>query len=80
LDEERFLRKGILESRPDSDEEDEAVDVALESDTAESNDDSDPVLESAGSEPFISPKYCSASLTASSCGTPANATTIRSGL
>ena len=47
----------------------------------ESNDVSEPVCGSIGPSDFgISPKYCSVSLTASSCCTPANATTIRSGL
>ena len=46
----------------------------------ESDEVSDPVCESKGvSDLGIFPKYCSVSLTASSCCTPANATTIRSG-
>lgn len=39
------------------------------------------LLDEYGPSPcLISPKYCSVSLTASSCWTPANATTILSGL
>lgn len=56
------------------------LDAVLPADT-ESIDVSDPVRESAGiSAPFMSPKYCSVSCTASAWGIPANATTILSGL
>lgn len=73
---ERFLKKGIRES-------------SLEGfcggvggfDNEESNTVSEPVWDNEGVVVFgISPKYCSANLTASLCWTPANATTIRSGL
>ena len=86
-DGEKFLRKGILESSPDGSgveyvddaEEEDEVDASLDSDPSELSDVSEPVLESAGCVFSMSPKCFSASLTASSCGTPANATTIRSG-
>ena len=84
---EMFLKNGIRESSFEGccegdggNEVAEYMELSLEVDE-ESNDVSDPVCESMGeSDDFgMSPKYCSVSLTASSCCTPANATTIRSG-
>ena len=83
---EMFLKNGIRESSFDGCcggvggcEDIEDIELSLRVDE-ESNDVSDPVCESMGASDFgISPKYCSVSRTASSCCTPANATTIRSG-
>lgn len=79
--EERFLRKGILDSKDGEEEESEESDVSLSgSEAAESREVSESVLDMVGSSGlFMSPKCCSVNLTASSCGTPAYAMTMRSG-
>jgi len=85
---ERFLKKGILERMLEgcvaggAEADDEVSDDAsLTPDSDPSSEVSDPVLESSGAGlGSISPKYRSVSRTASACGTPANATTILSGL
>lgn len=93
-DVERFLKSGIFERilLEDEDEGDdggvyEVVDDGevesseLGGDDGSDMSNSDPNCTSAGPSPrLISPKCCSVSLTASSCFTPTNATTIRSGL
>lgn len=84
---ERFLKKGTRDSSfegswegeggADWDDEEMLSPLWLES---ESVDVSEPVRDREGeSDLGISPKYCSESFTASSCGTPAKATTILSG-
>jgi hypothetical protein len=86
---EMFLKKGIRDRSFEGccvgdggcedieDIEDIELSLCVDEDSTEL---SDPVCESKGASDLgISPKYCSVSLTASSCCTPANATTIRSG-
>lgn len=85
---EMFLKKGILESNlegccagEDGIDEVEDAELPLLRLAKESIDVSEPVCDKAGVSDFgMSPKYCWASFTASSCCTPANATTILSGL
>ena len=88
---DKFLKRGILDSMLevwDDGGEDDAVDADEEadaeasapSDEADPIDVSDPVRDSAGwAVVFMSPKNSVARRTASTCGTPAKATTVRSG-
>lgn len=87
---EMFLKNGMRDIKVDGfcvgegggdEEDDDDIELSLlVSPDAESRDVSDPVCDKMGADFGISPKCCSASLTASSCCTPANATTILSGL
>ena len=85
---EMFLKKGILESNLEGCcvveggiDVDDDVEVTLLWLAKESINVSEPVCDKIGVSDFgMSPKYCWTSFTASSCCTPANATTILSGL
>ncbi len=83
---ERFFKNGIREMSFDgsctglggADVWDD-IELELLPVEVESSEDSDPEGERIASDAAISPKYCSVNRRASSCGTPANATTILSG-